>query len=567
MADPIKVESLIITEFRGFRNKRVDFIKPITLIIGQNGTAKSTLLGMLAQPFSFGSMKDKEEDKRKLDISTYLSNYHGLWLSDYVDIAGNIYTYPCDKVFRLSKEHDTPDKRYLYETKLSGLDFSIDVNSPLKAKRLLTVGQTRYGRVRFVTGPGNNESVSHNSGEGNFPHPVIYLSLGRLLPLAEIKTCDISSGQGKLSAEESNRYVAAYKQIFSVVEETPKSGFMDTKEKKRSVVPLTDSYDGESCSAGQDNIGRLLTALLSFRRLKNRLGERYRGGLLLIDEIDATLHPASQIQLMRILIKEADDLSLQVVGTTHSLYLAETCLRECKKSVAVIQIKKNGMSLDVNSHATEADITADLKNIAIPPSKAKKKRKVSVVLEDGEAIKLFKFLLNKNPFLKRRISIANIKGKRTDNKPACFSGEYLQIFANNANKIPELRNVVFVPDGDMNWARESKNSHVVALPGDKALEVQLFLMLKNLPSDSIFWMGNPSLNYRKNVAIGNYTELAAQEVPDTNAAKKWYRVQKPHWGRSLSFVFEEYYKHHKEACDKFLMNLEKAVSICEQNHM
>lgn len=296
----ISIESLIITEFRKFKDKRIDFIKPITLITGQNGTAKSTVLGMLAQPFSFGSEKEKGE----ADKSVYISNYHGILLSNYVDIAGNFYTYPCDKVFRLSKKHDTPTKRYLYETKLKGLDFSKDANSPLKNKKLLTVKQPREGKLRFVTGPGLNESISHNKGEGNFPHPVIYLSLGRLLPLAEVKQCEISPIQGKLDESESNWYVNAYKEIFSIVDETPQSELMETREKKRSVVPLTTDYDGESCSAGQDNIGRLLTALLSFRRLKQSLGDHYRGGLLLIDEIDATLHPASQVRLTKLISRE-----------------------------------------------------------------------------------------------------------------------------------------------------------------------------------------------------------------------------------------------------------------------
>ena len=119
----ISIASLIITEFRKFRNRRIDFTKPITLITGQNGTAKSTVLGMLAQPFSFGSEKERE----KQDNSAYLKNYHGLKLADCIDIAGNFYTYPCDKIFRLSKKHDTPDKRYIYQTQLQGIDFDVDV--------------------------------------------------------------------------------------------------------------------------------------------------------------------------------------------------------------------------------------------------------------------------------------------------------------------------------------------------------------------------------------------------------------------------------------------------------
>lgn len=559
---PIGVESLVITEFRKFHNQRIDFIKPITLITGQNGTAKSTLLGMLAQPFSFGSEKEKD----KQDASAYLGNYHGLKLFDYVDIAGNSYTYPCDKIFRLSKKHDTPDKRYLYETKLRGLDFAIEVNSPLKAKKLLTVQQPRDKKLRFVTGPAlqGSESISHKAGEGNFPHPVIYLSLGRLLPLAEVKNCEISQGQGNLDADESKWYVDAYKSIFSVIDETPDSGLMETKEKKRSIVPLTATYDGESCSAGQDNIGRLLTALLSFRRLKNRLGDRYRGGLLLIDEVDATLHPASQVRLMDILCKEANDLALQIVATTHSLYLIETCLTSLKKSIGVVRVKKSGNGITVDSNATGDDIRADLKNIAIPPPKRKRGRKVSIVLEDGEAVKLFKFLVSRRKILNGRLSIANIKGKKTDDKATNLSGQYLKIFAENANKIPELQDVIFVPDGDMDWAKTAKpkNPNVVALPGTKPIEVQIFEMLKKLADNDSFWNGCLGTNYCKQVAIGNHTVLLASDI---KGVKKWYGKQRPYWGRGNAIVFERYYQENSKECDDFLLHLENAVSRCEQN--
>ena len=49
---------------------------------------------------------------------------------------------------------------------------------------------------------------------------------------------------------------------------------------------LTDSYDPLSNSAGQDNIGQILSAICRYKILKEELGENYHGGLLLIDEIE-----------------------------------------------------------------------------------------------------------------------------------------------------------------------------------------------------------------------------------------------------------------------------------------
>lgn len=546
MADKISVQSLIITEFRKFRDCQVNFDKPITLITGQNGTAKSTLLGMLAQPFSFDS---------KNDNSAYISNYHDLDLSSFLDIAGNFYTYSCDKIFRLSKKHDTPDKRYLYEIKLAGIDF--DENPLLKEKKLLTVQQTRGGKLRFVTGPALQDSVSisHNLGEGNFPHPVIYLSLGRLLPLAELKSCEISEGHDKLDSEEAKWYSDSYKDIFSIIDEDPESGLMNTTEKKCSVVPLTSVYDGESCSAGQDNVGRILTALLSFRRLKVKLGDKYRGGLLLIDEVDATLHPASQIKLMELLRRENADLCLQIVVTTHSMYLIDYCSTIMRYSAGVVFIREIDGHLEINSNATIEDIKLDLKNMALPLPKSERPEKISVLLEDGEAVLFFKYLLNKDKNLKSQLTIANIDGKKVSN----LSGQYLEIFANNAKKIHELQNLIFVPDGDMKWAEKTKNKKVVKLPGSKSIERQIYdMLLKKKEADS-FWKKCKGRNYTKRVAIGNY---AGMNVSDIDAVKNWYGKQKEYWGRGLCIVFNEYYKSNQKECDAFLDTLRNIVDQC-----
>ena len=337
---------------------------------------------------------------------------------------------------------------------------------------------------------------------------------------------------------------------------------MDTKEKKRSVVPLTKDYDGESCSAGQDNVGRILTALLSFRRLKEKLGEKYRGGLLLIDEFDATLHPASQIKLVELFRKQVEELSLQVVVTTHSLYLIETCLKKFRKDVGVVHISKRSKRLQIQSKATMEIILADLKNVANLPPKPKRGKKVTVVLEDGEASLLLQYLVKQDDDLKGKITIANIKGKKNPEKATHLSGQYLEIFANNAEKIPELRNVVIVPDGDMQWAKNSKNKNVVSLPGNEPIEVQIYKMLRSLSEDDVFWDNCLGSNYSKIVAIGNDVNLEETEI---DGVKHWYKKQKPFWGSRLSTVFKRYVAENKTDCENFLVKFKSIVNQCLQN--
>ncbi|MEM7928017.1 AAA family ATPase, partial [Morganella morganii] len=89
-----------------------------------------------------------------------------------------------------------------------------------------------------------------------------------------------------------------------------------------SMVMHSDCYDHESVSVGEDNIGQIVQALFSFRKLKLEYAD-YHGGLLLIDEADAGLFPAAQKRLIEVLENECKKYNLQVVFTTHSPTLIE----------------------------------------------------------------------------------------------------------------------------------------------------------------------------------------------------------------------------------------------------
>lgn len=258
-----KVVYLKIDTFRQFRDITIPFGDSITLIAGQNGTSKSTLLGMLAQPFSFGVARGATA--KKPDKSRYTENYHGLGLHEFMDLTGKPFMYDCDDVFRLSKEFDF-GKKYQYETELS-LPANAGTNLPNNC--LLTKSRDRKDKdskdritgMRFVTGPG----ASHKPGEGNFPHPVIYLGLNRLWPLAVTKNCTFSGDA--LSDKDRRWHVKEYNKILCLDENDNSAKFMDTTEKRKFITPESSNYDGESCSAGQDNLSQLLTAILSFRSL------------------------------------------------------------------------------------------------------------------------------------------------------------------------------------------------------------------------------------------------------------------------------------------------------------
>jgi hypothetical protein len=162
----------------------------------------------------------------------------------------------------------------------------------------------------------NNSTVRDGGNSSrNFTHPVIFLSLKRLYPIADrdYKVKDLP-------------YLNSHKQDFigltNELLNRQSSLATGTEGTISSAVAYGDNYDQESVSAGEDNAGQVILALMSFRKLKEEYAD-YKGGLLLIDEADAGLFPTAQVNLLRILGRECRGLNLQVVMTSHSPTLIE----------------------------------------------------------------------------------------------------------------------------------------------------------------------------------------------------------------------------------------------------
>ncbi len=526
-----RVVCLKIDTFRRFRDITIPFGDSVTLIAGQNGTSKSTLLGMLAQPFSFGVVHGKTAGSA--DNSSYTDNYHGLALSDYVDFTGRNFMYDCDDVFRLSKEYDSNNSTYQYETVLA--DIVASPNSPLVNNTLFTRnrGRTTAKGVRFVTGPG----ASHKPGEGNFPHPVIYLGLNRLWPLANTKNC-IFTGDA-LSSKDREWHVQKYNEVLCLDEYQNSAKFMNTSEKRKFVTPESNDYDGESCSAGQDNLGQLLTAILSFRHLKQELGARYRGGMLLIDELDATLHAFAQDRLLKLLCEVSKELGLQVVATTHSLHLLQKAFKSTlRQDTEVIHLSNCNGEISLDGFGSYEDIRDHLKLEPTPPL-TRCPRKVSVVFEDKEGQYLFSQICGSK--LRNYISVGNT---------STFGAGDLKNLGVLATKLPALQDVILVPDGDMAkaWSKPPKN--LVALPGGKCPETLVYRHLFEMSGSAPFW-GKPSAAYTRQFAITSKGGTALETGDDKQWVKNWYSGQIQYWMSGNARVFKSWVASHKPECLRF----------------
>lgn len=522
---PVKIESIKIERMRRFqRDLTLSIGKGVTLIAGENATSKSTLLGMLCQPFHFGNLKLRKETVH----SVYTENYNGMQLNQYTTIPGKLFKSEYREVFRMSKAFDNPttEDPYVWRLQLNG---DAIVHEKIKKDGLYVRSRHREeGRaIRFVTGPGD----SHQKGEGNFPHPVVYLGLNRLAPLALCRNVEVDTPKN-LDAEEQQWIANQYRTILVLPHEKLSTQYIHNNDKTKgdSLGPKGEFYDAESCSAGQDNIGQILTAILSFKRLRKDIGDdKFLGGLLLIDEIDATLHPLAQENLIKLLVKECKELKLQVVATTHSQYLLKLAMTEMHSMLHLIFLENKGGTVVQDNITTYQQIEDKLQQRIRPHTKGK--NKPTVLLEDDAAKDFLSFLIGP-----RAVS--------------CFPvGSAGTIITMSGRNIPELARALFVIDGDQ-ASSVKRQSRLIALPGSVCPEQMIFDYLFSLPETDTFFDGLPHRSLFRAHGSGQLNK---------RQYKAWYQDQKQFFGANAKNAFTRWGKDHSDAIKDFLNRFEKIV--------
>jgi predicted ATPase len=281
------IKSIEIEKFRSFENVSFDLGRRITAISGRNATQKTTVLGMIGQPFT-------------------ISKGHTMYGCKTID-GYNFRSQFKDK-FKISPDHDI-----IGEHRWKLVLHNHIYEQPYYSVESIARSQTGHTTtLRFW----NAESRAR--GAGYIQLPVYFLSLSRLFPIGEGgKT---QSVQATLTSEELEYCITNYRTILSIqsMNGTPTVGLEKGASSKTFAGVSDDIHDIFTNSAGEGNIVRIILAILSFRRLKEQYPRDYKGGILLIDELDATLYGFSQSKLVEYLWKAAGDYKIQIVFTTHS---------------------------------------------------------------------------------------------------------------------------------------------------------------------------------------------------------------------------------------------------------
>lgn len=308
-------ESLYVEKFRKINNQEFPIGNKITIFSGQNGVGKSNLISLIASTFG------------KSGVPRIIKGNFQPEFDDYFTMpeSENFSEYNTHLKIRVNDNHI--GKRQSYKNDASGKRgirviprasaFFMKKNDPKHTSRKEAVIQSSYGI----------------GTSARIPIPTLYLSLNRLFPTGEtnLKVSQVRTNNTLYTGQVFSKYIDWYNKILplSIDESTipPVSKVKKEKTQNTTLFIKLNNATEDTQSVGQDNLSAIITALVDFFNLQESQKESYNGGLLCIDEVDASLHPAAQLRLLKLLSELSDELELQIILSTHSLTILEEFMK------------------------------------------------------------------------------------------------------------------------------------------------------------------------------------------------------------------------------------------------
>lgn len=505
------IEQINIKKFRGFDDVSIKFNKPVNAIIGKNGAMKTTLLGMLAHPFTLktGAMSAEEPL-----------------------IGGKEFNSPMSDKFKFSEEFDIPGEH----------QWSLQVNTRIYPKHVYTClseKRSDNGKLRFWSTEGREKDMNY------IQCPVIYLSMKRLLPMGEEKRLRVNPSE--LTKEEKDFYARNHNQILISTEKIEDVNDVSSANgnNKHTLGPKTANTDAWTISAGQDNVGRIILAVLSMIRLKNKYPQEYKGGIICIDEVESTLYPAAQEKLIEFMYDSAQKYNLQYFFTTHSMSVInflKTGKYNNRNSITYLQ--KVGGKIIVTENPSLRDIE---NNLNVETGKKEVSPHIKVYCEDDIAIMFCKSFLPKK--VKEKIEFVT----GMDLPWTVYKTMY-------QHNVPEFLNNIVLLDGDvknpdLGWNNYPRNKNICFLPTMLAPERIIYNFLFGLDELDSFW-DNSLSGYSKEVCFRDYPN----PISDIDDIKEWFEGQRENAGRAYSKFLNEWKKRNPDEVQGFVKDFVKTYN-------
>ena len=528
----MRVTKLSLGDFRLFNGAEVYIGKMVTAIAGNNGTGKSTVLGILANS---SQLKGKKT------------------------LLGKPYRGEFSELFSADKDHDpTGQKIHMwYEEK--GVELEADFRTGWQKTKGREGGDDAEERFRVIP---KRRRLDGTPTESKIESPVIYLGLSRLYPVGETVDTVTAKSRRWGDAADEEWFNENYSKILSIHEPIKSLSSLSISgiSSKSGTGVETDTYGPTANSSGQDNLGQILLAVLSLKKLRDEMGGDWDGGLLLIDEVDASLHPAAQQRLLRLLLDESRACGFQVVFTTHSTVI----LRELSEKNQHNPVSSPGGVEVAYLSCANGSLTSmrnpswgTLENGLYVTNSALSRRPVSVFSEDAEARWLMRGILGAvRPDVIGNIEFLEIS-LGCDEIKKLYAGDFSY-----------FREKVVVFDGDVSDASiEEKipptlrqtGGNIVRLPGGKRPENVVWDYLQERPvGGSELWAELDGVGINWTSIVENPPEDMYQGCDERVAYKNWLNVHLDFFNRA--HVLKHWVNDNRSEVDAFVMDFMKAYN-------
>lgn len=588
--------------FRKLKNIEIPIAPYITAIAGHNGIGKSTILGLIAN--CSGLSKGEKSFFGKVFQSNFQEAFHLDYFQDYdkylingtkkadtpkVTVQYHVETNQDGSFIELNKicavsiqKHAIKERLYKNHMIKVPEDKHIDPNHSLdledfdnnslssSSEPLINIWRLRIiPRTQQLPNTPEIEVLDEKlKGAGKMPIPTLYLGMSRMTPIGEFDAELIDKKTiRKMNGEDKNFIVNSFKDVLYFDESDNEiTAHSFSSSKKSSYLP-SFPYHSFTVSLGQDSLSSIVTALASFNYLKRTSPQTYSGGILVIDEVDAGLHPRAQEKLINLLHTQARRLNLQIILTTHSLTVIKTILSKNEhpgeKVNGVVYLQDSNFPR-IMENPTYTKIKNDM--LVLAPLEDKPET-IKLYFEDDEALFFFKQILK----YKNIIHDKDYFGKELE----------LISLSVGCNILLDLhkgdsyfQSVILIPDNDV-FSSESnrktieENPNICPLPNDSTFTdntrhternpemiLYRFLQRKLEGHNDNFWKQMPGA-YTSDYVRDRVMTLTSNSNRDEN--KKWFQdnvnfIEK-------SGIIEKWCGENETQVDMFLERIVEAVNI------
>lgn len=440
-----KYNGIYIKNFRTLKNCYIKLGSNLTVLSGKNGTMKSALLGLIAHPFNSPN--------------------------DAKDLVGTPLKTTISNVFKMSKIFD--NQKYEYYLDLVDIDGNPihEYVSMYYVKNILT---KEPERLRVVVGR------KRGKGDGNFNLNTAYINFKRLFPI--IDTDSVEKTENNMLQEDKDFIKNAYLKIFQKTDYDNATLVSDDMNKE-TFAPSNSNYNFEAISSGEDNLGHILLKMLAFKNYCQ--GRDSLQGVFCIDEVEASLHPIAQDNLIDFLLDFSKKYNIQIVVTTHSLSLInhviekQNLMNNGKDKICLNMISTRFTDNGAYNIITNPDYNQAYTELTLKGKSSSAREKIFVILEDDVEKQLFNLVIRKREAKKYMKRISNLTNFSKGN-----SFTFLSKLAKNAEEL--LKNAIIIFDADVKENLDNYRTSVYKMPSlyGLCLEAEIIKYIVELPGDA-----------------------------------------------------------------------------------